>query len=111
MNIDAFLWEEQTLCCGGFFVLHHVMPFIIECTLRNLANDTDLVVWWTRWREGMDPKGPGQAGEEGLCKPLGVQQGPVQGAAPWVGAIPSIKTGWARNGLKAALRRLGGVGG
>ena len=40
------------------------------------------VVWSTCWREGMcHPEGPGQAGELGLGKPHGVQQGQVQGSA------------------------------
>lgn len=39
----------------------------------------------------MDPKGPGQAGEVGLCKPHGVQHGQVQGDAPGMGQSQASK--------------------
>lgn len=46
------------------------------------SDDTSCVVQSARWREGMDPEGPGQAGDVGLCEPQEVQQSENQGPTP-----------------------------
>lgn len=51
----------------------------IEGTLSRFADSTELWGALTHRREGMDPEGPGQAGEVGLCETQEVQQSKVQG--------------------------------
>ncbi|CAM9867283.1 unnamed protein product, partial [Bubo scandiacus] len=55
-------------------------------TLSKFPTDTELCGVADTLREGMcHPEGPGQAGEVGLCKPHGVQQGQGQGPAHGLG--------------------------
>lgn len=47
-----FVGRTNIVLWRVFLVLHHLMSFIIECILRNLASDTELVVWGTQ--RGLD---------------------------------------------------------
>ena len=82
----------------------------IECTLSKFANNTELCGVVTRWREGMcHPEGPGQAGEAGLGKPHGVQQGQVQGPARGSGQSQAqIQAGRGVDGEQPQGEGLGG---
>ena len=58
------------------------------------------------------PEGPGQAGEVGLCKPRGLQQGRGQGPAHGLGQSPAqIQAGQGVPGEQPQGEGLGGTGG
>ena len=64
------------------------------------------------WGMGCHPEGPRQAWEVGLCEPLEVQQGQVEGPAHGSGQTPvSVQAGGWRDWEQPFWEGLGGTGG